>query len=141
IGNIDLEAPNTPAMDAPSPYQIVPRQPAPGLHGMRPGAPTMPGGMAPMPPGAAMPPRMPPGMPTPPALPTNLMPPQPQPPRPAGPVGQAPTTSDTQQVNYMPAGRPPTPAELAAQDTGAPPPEKKPAQRRGLFSWGSDKTK
>lgn len=40
IGNIDLEAPNTPAMDAPSPYQPKPMMPhamaAPGAAGMMP---------------------------------------------------------------------------------------------------------
>jgi hypothetical protein len=61
LGNIDLEAPNTPAMDAPSPYQYCP-----------PGVPTAAAG--PLPPGAAG--RMVPygmnGQPVPP----GMMPPQ-----------------------------------------------------------------
>lgn len=64
MGNIDLEAPETPAMDAPSPYQPKPVMPAP--HGAAPGAPAgrpmMPYGMmgpnGPMMPGNPM---MPPG--------------------------------------------------------------------------------
>jgi hypothetical protein len=34
-------------------------------------------------------------------------------------------------------GRPPTPAELASQDRGPAPTDKK-APRRGLLNWGSD---
>jgi hypothetical protein len=38
LGNIDLEAPNTPAMDAPSPYAAPPACPVPGMMpGMMPG--------------------------------------------------------------------------------------------------------
>ena len=53
LGNIDLEAPNTPAMDAPGPNCLVPQQrPAmaarPGMRGM-PGMPGMPGMMMPNP--------------------------------------------------------------------------------------------
>jgi hypothetical protein len=56
LGNIDLEAPGTPAMDAPSPYQ---KAPPPGLMpppGYMPGAATM------GPPGMMQPPGMYPGM-------------------------------------------------------------------------------
>jgi hypothetical protein len=61
LGNIDLEAPNTPAMDAPGPVAQMPQAAMPGMPGMAgmPGMPGMPGvgGMPGMPgmmlPGAA----------------------------------------------------------------------------------------
>lgn len=62
MGNIDLEAPNTPAMDAPSPYMLKPQVP-PGLVGQA-GAQQTPGGMPrPQMPMAGMPqmPGAPPG--------------------------------------------------------------------------------
>ncbi len=78
LGNIDLEAPNTPAMDAPPPGHQAPPVPAraaaapnnqmqmPGAMGMRPGMPPMPG----MPPYmAGMPGMQMPGMPTMPGMP------------------------------------------------------------------------
>ena len=80
LGNIDLEAPNTPSMDAPSPYQLAPRAPqhpggagrmAPlGANGL-PGAPgVMPQGMIP-----GIPSNLPPAMPgLAPTVPTNVIP-------------------------------------------------------------------
>lgn len=157
IGNIDLEAPNTPAMDAPSPY--MPKHAAlPARPGMpMPGAPGAPGagpmvppsmltgrpGMPPMPPNMPLPPGMPmmpgPGgmpqmMPNPgamPVMPPNMLPPNMTPPPqrpPVGPVGQAPQQG-VQQVSL-------TAAQLAAQEAGAAAP-KPSTQRRGLFNWGS----
>jgi hypothetical protein len=151
VGNIDLEAPNTPAMDAPSPYQKGPPHTA---GAPRPG--TMPPGLMPpnmmnagrgmMPnPGMPMPPRMQQpqqqqGAPVRPGIPTNLIPPPSQPQqRPAGPVGQLPDPAVIQQAKFATQGRAPTQAELAAQSAGLPtPPEKKPASRRWFFGWGSD---
>jgi len=74
LGNIDLEAPNTPAMDAPNPFrpQGPPGpMPPPGMPGMPPGMPGMPPGMAGMPPGM---PGMPPGMAGMPGMPRPGMP-------------------------------------------------------------------
>ena len=109
LGNIDLEAPNTPAMDAPSPY--APRLPFPQP------IPTPPG---PYPPGVqnrlivpglpqAQPPRLPPA---PAVIPESLLPsrpplissplskpPEAAPAAPAGPVGKAtkPAAADAPQ--------------------------------------------
>jgi hypothetical protein len=115
MGNIDLEAPGTPAMDAPGPYQ-QPACPPPGF-GMGPGM-AGPGAMAGgagrypgLPPGPMVPYGMgnrgqmpPPGMPgmpgmqgmpgMPPGMPTNL------PPRPPVPTGSAKKSSKTQPVDY-----------------------------------------
>ncbi len=71
LGNIDLEAPNTPAMDAPSPF--APKMP-PAPAAVPPGAPnrmTLPGmpQMPPMPPSLLPPGRAPYGSALPPALP------------------------------------------------------------------------
>lgn len=87
IGNIDLEAPNTPAMDAPSPYQLKPHAQAPlppqmmppGMAAGQPGMMMPPPGMAGGQPGMMMPPPgmfgpngpMGPGM----GLPPGLLPP------------------------------------------------------------------
>jgi len=75
LGNIDLEAPNTPAMDAPSMY--APRQPvmpvpgAPGRVTLPPGLPQLPGAPTVLPPGAPpasfTPPPAPPALGAPPA--------------------------------------------------------------------------
>jgi hypothetical protein len=70
LGNIDLEAANTPPLDAPSPYQCPP--------GMPPGMPAGPGGhVGPMtlPPGALPPGALPPGALPPGALPPGALPP------------------------------------------------------------------
>jgi len=107
MGNIDLEAPGTPAMDAPSPYHKPP--PPPGAFGMAPGMgmPGMPGGGPMVPYGMAngmqpgmpgMPP--PPGLPVPPGLPTNV--PQAGPPQPPTPSGAAKKSSDTEPAKYLP---------------------------------------
>jgi hypothetical protein len=67
MGNIDLEAPNTPSMDAPCAYGPKPGMLPPGMAGMpnmppgMGGMPNMPPGMAGMAPGMGMP-GMPPGM-------------------------------------------------------------------------------
>jgi hypothetical protein len=45
LGNIDLEAPNTPSMDAPSPYQARPQAPAPGAPNRMLPPPTPPAGL------------------------------------------------------------------------------------------------
>jgi hypothetical protein len=76
IGNIDLEAPNTPPMDAPSQY--APRVPVPP--GFAP-----PGGMHPLPGGPVGPPA--------PDLPQPILPP-------VGPMSKAPAKSDVQQVSH-----------------------------------------
>jgi len=86
MGNIDLEAPNTPAMDAPSMY--APRQPiltapgAPGRMPVPPGLPQLPGlpptvlpGQPPV--GQTLPPTAPPPGLTPPAPPVLGAPPTP----------------------------------------------------------------
>jgi hypothetical protein len=128
MGNIDLEAPNTPAMDAPSPYQ--PRLPQqgqmPGGPGCLPGAPGCPpGGPGPMVPYGALnnmgmpPPGMPQGM-MPPGMPPGMMPPpdmippglrpkgaaaSPAPPAngPTGPTGQASDDGGVKQAKFSPA--------------------------------------
>jgi hypothetical protein len=118
MGNIDLEAPNTPAMDAPSPYQ-----PRPPQHGLMPGAPGCPPGAGPgpmvpygalngmgqlpappgimppgsMPPGALPPPDMiPPGLRPKGSAPVNMLPPP-------GPMGQANDDGSVKQAKFSPA--------------------------------------
>jgi hypothetical protein len=122
MGNIDLEAPNTPAMDAPSPYMQKPQMPGHGMPpgGMGPQGMMLPGlggpGTGPMVPYGAManqgmlppnmmPPNMPPQAPTAaPTLPTNLQPIPPVPPIGApGPMGQAPDASGVKQAKFTPA--------------------------------------
>jgi hypothetical protein len=124
LGNIDLEAPNTPAMDAPVPFagggpahpgMMPPGMMPPGM--MPPGM--MPPGMAQgmMAPGMVPPPgMMPPGMAGPgprgpvPGVPVKMVPPQPPVPG-TGPVTQAPGNGPVQPATYTP----PTPAQLAGQ--------------------------
>jgi hypothetical protein len=121
LGNIQLELPNSPAMDAPSPYVLKPPPPppAPGMmppfnpmmmgHGM-PG-PMMPGGpMVPGFPGPMMPPGgMPPGRGMPPAgmVPGGGMPPGGMPGTPPG--GGIPTMMPPGMGGPMmpPGGMPP----------------------------------
>jgi hypothetical protein len=114
LGNIDLEAPNTPAMDAPDPFCKVP-VPPPAMAG-RPGA--LPGGMGPMVPYGVRPPVVatPPGPAPTPSGPPSMLPAVPgapptvgsPPPPPAGytpPLGrgpQAPTTSVVQPASVGP---------------------------------------
>jgi hypothetical protein len=116
IGNGDLEAPNTPAMDSPGPGGMarggMPQMGAPGMAGrmmppgmmpqgmippnmMRPGM--MPQGM--MPPGMMMPPpgMMPPGM-----MPPGMMPPGMPPPGKAVPA--QPVSDQPPPVRTMPTG-------------------------------------
>jgi hypothetical protein len=130
LGNIDLEAPNTPAMDSPPPWMAHPP-------GMMPGAGPMMPGM--MPPGAKPGPKAPGQLPppeklTPPALPgtpSSSLPPVPGglvppaspsspssslPPVPGGPVSKAKKINAVEQVQYKePVSRPmpPMPADLA----------------------------
>jgi len=87
IGNIDLEAPNTPGMDAPPPGG--PHGPFPPGHA---GMPMPPGAMGMMPPGVP-PGLMPPGMMPPGMLPPGMMRPGMPPTSPAsGPAPAAPVT-------------------------------------------------
>jgi hypothetical protein len=105
LGNIDLEAPNTPAMDAPSPYQMRPPMPTPMMPGAPGGRPS-PGQGGPMP-GAPvfMPnPAAAPGAGARPSVPM-LPPPAPGP---GTPVGRLP------EPRTMPKA-PVTPAALAGQ--------------------------
>ena len=136
MGNIDLEAPNTPAMDAPSPYQ-----PRPPQRGLMPGAPGCPpGGPGPMvpygalngmgqlpaPPGIMPPGSPPPGMMPPGMMPQGMMPPPdmippglrpkgaastPTPPAngPTGPTGQANDDGGVKQAKFSPGKRPDAP--------------------------------
>jgi hypothetical protein len=133
LGNIDLEAANTPAMDAPNPYQCN------GL----------------MPPGAGMGPGMlPPGVVGPKGLPMpgpggQVVPPAPVPASPAKipastgvPSAKVSTPATVQPVQYAAPASPPPPsaAELASQM--APVIEAKPAPKRhwwSLFDKSSDK--
>ena len=148
MGNIDLEAPGTPPMDAPGPYQ-KPAVPPPGFgmppFGMMPPGMAGPGAMAggagrypglppgPMVPyGMGAPGQMPgqgmppfPGMPglpgLPPGMPTNL------PQRPPVPTGSAKKSSKTQPVGYK------------AEDGDK---QKKPAKKRSAWlPWQSSDDK
>jgi hypothetical protein len=111
LGNIDLEAPNTPAMDAPNPFCPPPGQHAAGGPAMMgPGLPA-PGPMAPY--GAAAPRQPMPGMSLP-AVPTANPPSGPaMPAAPGAPVGQLPAPLQQTSVRSQPQARSPMPAELA----------------------------
>jgi hypothetical protein len=87
LGNIDLEAPNTPAMDAPSPFA-----PRPPVMPVPPGAPN---GL-PLPPGAPAAPGLPPTVT--PVRPPMLPPPTP----PAGPTGKANVPASIQAAQFTP---------------------------------------
>jgi hypothetical protein len=125
LGNIDLEAANTPPMDAPAPWCAAPPPPGPqgppmglagmpgmpGMPGMLPGAPPMPGmqGVLPAMPGIN-PPKMP-GMP--PQLPAST----------PTPNSQAPTPNNvtpTSGGNATAPARPPFPSfeQFMAQQMG-----------------------
>jgi len=108
VGNIDLEAPNTPSMDAPPGGQAMGRPP------MGPGAPMMAGpmmGVPMMPPGALPAPLQQ----APAGVPVKAPGPQLQPP-PSGPIGRLPDAGPTKPVSYQtPTGTVPTPAQLAGQ--------------------------
>jgi hypothetical protein len=124
LGNIDLEAPNTPAMDAPNPFcPPAAAAPAAGPGGMGPGLPNfgpqVPMGMLPRAPmpgnpnapvtpsagGPMLPPTMPPG-----ALQPGTTPP-------GQPTGKLPTPSGPPVQAQAPAKPKPTLAELANQLT------------------------
>jgi hypothetical protein len=134
MGNIDLEALNTPSMEAPNPYMMppAPRQLPPT--GAKP--------MAMMPHGTIMPP---PGMmvsqpmatntpalaPMPPAVVTDKMPLMPAVEGPAAPA----------QVETLPAPMDPPPAVNGSQSSSSPDAasfDKKPSLRRRLFSGSGD---
>ncbi len=140
LGNIDLEAPNTPAMDAPNPFcpppaahppQMAPGLPpagpqmlAPGLPGA-PGMPYVPTGRGPAN-GAPGQPAAPPGAgQLPPVLP-GMGPqlPPPSPPPSGSPTGMLPGQGSVRQTQYQDrtdTRRRPTLAELASQLTGSTP--------------------
>jgi hypothetical protein len=107
LGNIDLEAPNTPAMDAPNPFQ---RQ-----HAMMP--PGMPQGMPP-----GMPPRIPPAM-------AGRM-------VPYGRGGVPPQMRGNPAVPGLPQGRPPLPPipkQMLPTPVNTPKAEEK--ESKGPLSW------
>jgi len=134
LGNIDLEAPNTPAMDAPGPGDMggmggpgmcmLPGRPLmPGMPGMPmmagpgmpmmagPGRPMMmPGGPMMIPGGPLPPGAMPPGA-KPAVTPVKQGPPLQAPPGPGVPVTKLPDYSPIQPVQHSA----PTPAQLASQ--------------------------
>jgi hypothetical protein len=100
MGNIDLEAPNTPAMDAPSPYQQQ--------HGHA-GMPMGPGMMPGRPGSGMLPPvnqgmtTLPPGTQGQPSIPSTLRPSGPSvpPPLPSAPTSKLPdASSGVQQTKY-----------------------------------------
>jgi len=107
LGNIDLEAPNTPPMDAPNPYLNPGCGPMAGMApppGMMAGMPALPPMMPPppgmMPPGMAGGPAATPASPVP-AVPVKNTPPGPTA-TPAGkPVTMLPDTGKVQQAGYQ----------------------------------------
>jgi hypothetical protein len=142
LGNIDLEAPNTPAMDAPNPFHAqAPRMPMQGPAGLPPGVP--PALASRMMPYGAMGQQMMPGMPGVPGMPG--MPPGPQMPYPAMPQGQLPPGMG------MPAA--PVPGGMPMPPASAPGAAPGPQSKAGSFptmaelagrmtNWGSsDKAK
>jgi hypothetical protein len=125
LGNIDLEAPNTPAMDAPNPFAPCPPPAAPGAPA-QPSLPATPGMVTPGLPGAPgapnpsgqMAPNLPPRPPMVPYGMLNGQPPQPggmqMPPMPgAPPSGQmlppVPAAPGSFPVGTQPSGQPGTP--------------------------------
>jgi hypothetical protein len=157
MGNIDLEAPNTPPMDAPNPYQGkpsmgplggMPGMPGMGMPGM--GMPGMPGmGMPGMPGGAMGPgrPMMPPGMV--PGMPASL-PGRPPMQPPSGPTAKGPDGMSVQLTQYQvpaPGSASAAAAKAAAAEQSVsvpakPAPDLKPAEKKSSWWWpgaGSDK--
>jgi hypothetical protein len=144
LGNIDLEAPNTPSMDAPNPFAACPPGAPAGV--LPPGMPVPPvPPMAGAPPGPNMANQMAPNMPPrPPMAPYGMMNGQPTPPGAgAAPIGQMlpsmpgmpggiskggqmPSPGDVQPAKYQGSSqtpsRRPTLAELAGQPTSWTPP-------------------
>jgi hypothetical protein len=156
LGNIDLEAPGTPAMNAPSPY--TPNSghgPAMGGHGMAPGPQMPPMGMPQMPgmsagrfmgPNGPMMngPDMPPNGSAPPAGVNGQAPPAVQQQSlPAGPVSTQPYPGMIQQMQYNgTAAKAATTAAMAAGQTPDPSStstDKKPAASRHWW-WPGDST-
>lgn len=113
VGNIDLEAPNTPPMDAPQGGMAGNTMPPPPMMAAGPMMPAMPimaghGGpiMMPMPPGM-----LPPGARPVQGMPVNQGPPMQAPPGPGVPVTRLPDRNPLQPVHMSV----PTPAQLAGQ--------------------------
>lgn len=111
VGNIDLEAPNTPPMNAPNPYgpgndqfggPCITAAPAPTMPGMMPGMP-MPPAMA----GVPM-------QPAPGVVPAKAVPAQ-APGAGSVPVSRLPDASPIKPVKYQEPSAAPTPAQLAGQ--------------------------
>ena len=104
LGNIDLEAPNTPAMDAPSPYT-----PRPGM----PPAAGAPAGM------------IPPGLPVPQGVAPGSLPPELAPNRPVGmgPPQMLPAAESSARPTVVPA------VGFAPPSAGAPPTRRPPRRR------------
>jgi hypothetical protein len=140
MGNIDLEAPNTPHMEAPNPYMMPPPMPRTmpptgKPMAMPPGSTMAPQGPIMPPQGAMMPPRsamMPSQMP--------ILTSQPTMPTPSGPATTtAPTLPPAAEMLPAPLDPPPTvggDGKASATDTNAF--EKKPSLRRRLFSGSGD---
>jgi hypothetical protein len=144
VGNIHLELPHSPAMDAPGPHVKAPGMMPPGAMAAGPMGPYGPGRGPMLPPAGPMMaapngpmmappgPMMPPGGPqTVPASPVSNPVPPPQT-VPSGPVGRLPDATGVQPAQYkVPAT--PTPAQLAGQTPPMPPAplgstEKRPAE-------------
>jgi hypothetical protein len=155
MGNIDLEAPNTPPMDAPSPYQCqAPMGPMPGMAGRppMPGMPGMAGPPGPMGPGGR--PLMGPGGPgmMPPGS-NGMVPGQPasmpgRPPMmpPRGPMTKGPDGMSIQLTQYPVSSEPgqasAAAAQMAAAEQSRPAPDKKPVEKKSSWWWpvgGTDK--
>jgi hypothetical protein len=129
LGNIQLELSNSPAMDAPSPYQMKPMPPVPGpmpgvpnmmppVNGMPPGMPMVPPGMPMMPPGMPM---MPPAVQTGPGQGGLSR----RGPSPGQPGSKLPDVPSVQAVQYQPSAGDPgnaAPADLTGQKSSVPKP-------------------
>jgi hypothetical protein len=116
LGNIDLEAPNTPAMDAPNPF--CPPGAPPGAHAQSPAmmAPGLPG-PGPQVPYGAMNPRVSVPLMNPPTPPPTSLPPTAS--ATGMPVGQSPMPVQQTTAKQSPV-RTPTTAELAGQGLSLP---------------------
>jgi hypothetical protein len=149
LGNIDLEAPNTPPMDAPDP--MAAKVPPPGVAAARPPLPPglMPPGMPPLgmpgpgpmvpygarPPGAGAPPSAPSpaltppgGVPSAPSAPVGVPGPAAPPgtavppgaSAPATPLGRLPATAPASQLGRLPATAPVRPVSYPVPPASAP---------------------
>jgi len=139
MGNIDLEAPNTPHMEAPNPYMMppMPRMMPPAGKPMPPGPIMTPQGPMMPPQGPIMPPQsavMPPQMPVLTSQPTS-----PKDWTPSGPaISTAPASPPAVEMLPAPVDPPPTvggDGKASATDTGA---FEKKSLRRRLFSGSGD---